>query len=113
MVTAVGALGRRSLPVARAQLLAWAVAVSAHTPTAVLGEALAADLDGTPTPPDPLEHGLPEPPAGDASKDDLSARLATAIAERIEVTDDEPRPPEHRPPLEPERTLQRALQRGA
>ncbi len=108
-----GALGRRSLPVARAQLLAWAVAVGSHTPTAVLGEALVADLDGTPTPPDPLEHGLPEAPAGDASKDDLSPRLATAIAKQIEIIDDALTPSEHRPPLEPERTLQRALERGA
>lgn len=109
----VSVLGRRSPPVARAQLLAWAVAVSAQTPKAVLGEALVADLDGTPTTPDPLDHGLPEPPAGDASNDDLCARLATAIAEQIGITDHEPIPPERHPPPEPERTLHRALKRGA
>ncbi len=109
----VGAIGRRSPPVARAQLLAWAVAVNAHTPKAVLGEALVADLDGTPTPPDSLDHGLPEPPAGDRSKDDLSARLATAIEKQIEITDDELTPEERYPSPEPERTLERALHRGA
>jgi hypothetical protein len=89
VTTPVAGLGRRSLPVVRAQLLAWAVTKHAATPGRPLSEVLAADLVGPhrrvvvpslegPLPPVPGHVGEPE--------DDLTDRLTRLLARRPDLS---------------------------
>jgi hypothetical protein len=87
--TPVAGLGRRSLPVVRAQLLAWAVTAHRAAPDRPLSEVLAADLVG----PDrtvgvpPLVGPLPPVP-GDIREpeDDLTDRLTRLLARRPDLS---------------------------
>lgn len=85
VTTPVGGLGRRSVPLARAQLLAWAVDVRRREPDAPLDKALQASLEGEPHPVDTI--GGPPPPAPYAAPDarDLSARIEDALARRPDL----------------------------
>ncbi|MBW3579259.1 MAG: hypothetical protein KY462_16300 [Actinobacteria bacterium] len=109
-------LGRRSLRVARAQLLAWAVAVHGAQPDVPLAVALAADLAGEGTTPDRLDGGLPEPPARVDGRDNLDERLAASIDQLAEVEHELPPEPTPAPvpstARTPERTIERSLDRG-
>ena len=80
-------LGRRSVPVVAAQLLAWAVAAHRRNPDRPLDELLAADLDrpDRSSVPDRLEGPLPPPPAATDARDDLTARLTGLLARRPEL----------------------------
>ncbi len=73
----VGSTGRRSLPVARAQLLLWAAVASARHPDLPLSGALRRDFAGgaRSTEPSPL----PEPPAAERAAADLCERLAGCL----------------------------------
>jgi DNA-binding transcriptional ArsR family regulator len=68
---------RRSVPVARAQLLLWAAAAAGRHPGLALSAALRRELDAGPHLPDPAP--LPEPPASERSAPDLSGRLAACL----------------------------------
>lgn len=109
----IGVLGRRSVPVARAQVLAWAVAVHQSHPGVPLHQALTADLDGSTTSPDHLDQGLPEPPppAEPRSRDDLSERLAMALGQLADLEPEQPPEPARRPPRASERTPEHVLER--
>jgi hypothetical protein len=96
VTTPVAGLGRRSLPIVRAQLLAWAVTAHAAAPDRPLSEVLADDLVGPhradvapslegPLPPVPGDVGEPE--------DDLTDRLTRLLARRPDLT--EPGTPTH------------------
>jgi hypothetical protein len=85
VTTPVAGLGRRSLPVVRAQLLAWAVVAHRAAPDRPLSEVLAVDLAGQhqtvaapafdgPLPPVPVTAREPE--------DDLTDRLTRLLARR-------------------------------
>lgn len=112
----IGMLGRRSLPVARAQLLAWAAGVHRVRPDVPLAVALASDLVGEATTPDRLDGGLPEPPTGVTGRDELDQRLATSIAQLPEVENElrSGLPSAFAPTTArtPERTLGRSLDGG-
>lgn len=85
VTTAVPGIGRRSVPLARAQLLGWAVAVHQSDPGVPLGQALARDLrDGGATPPAGLRD-LDEAPSGPREVDDLSQRIAEALDRRPDL----------------------------
>jgi hypothetical protein len=88
VTTPVAGLGRRSLPVVRAQLLAWAVTRHLAAPDRRLSEALADDLVGPrrrvaapafegPLPQGPRTAGEPE--------DDLTERLTRLLARRPDL----------------------------
>jgi hypothetical protein len=89
VTTPVAGLGRRSLPIVRAQLLAWAVAAHAAASDRPLSEVLADDLVGphradvAPS----LEGPLPPVP-GDVREleDDLTDRLTRLLARRPDLT---------------------------
>jgi hypothetical protein len=89
VTTPVAGLGRRSLPVVRAQLRAWAVTTYAATPDRPLSEVLAGDLVGPhrrvvvpslegPLPPLPGHVGEPE--------GDLTDRLTRLLARRPDLS---------------------------
>jgi hypothetical protein len=89
VTTPVAGLGRRSLPIVRAQLLAWAVTAHAAAPDRPLSEVLAEDLVGRdrrlaipslegPLPPVPGHLREPE--------DDLTDRLTRLLARRPDLT---------------------------
>lgn len=84
-VTAAPAgLGRLPVPLARAQLLRWAITAHQHTPAKPLAEALAGQLAAGPTPADDGGGGegdLPPPPHTSASPPELSARLAGLLGD--------------------------------
>lgn len=72
-------VGRRSVPVARAELIAWAVDVHDCDPGASLGEALAEDLERGLTPAPARAWPLPEPPAVAAAETGDVASLSSRI----------------------------------
>lgn len=88
VTTPVAALGRRSLPVVRAQLLAWAVTRHLAAPDRRLSEALADDLVGPhrPVAAPALDGPLPPVP-GDVREpeDDLTDRLTRLLARRPDL----------------------------
>ena len=73
----VGATGRRSLPVTRAQLLLWAAGASARHPDLPLSAALRRDLATGAHLPTPDE--LPEPPLPERMAAELCERLAGCL----------------------------------
>jgi hypothetical protein len=96
VTTPVAGLGRRSVPIVRAQLVAWAVAAHRGAPTRPLPEALADDLVGTdrlvsaPS----LEGPIPVAPGVGADPDDLTARLTDLLAGRADLAMPGPEAPE-------------------
>lgn len=89
VTTPVAGLGRRSIPIARAQLLAWAVTVHQDAPDRPLGDVLTDDLVG----PDhsvgsaSLDGYLPPVPAGfEDLEDDLTARLTDLLGRRPDLS---------------------------
>jgi hypothetical protein len=85
----VAGLGRRSIPIVRAQLLAWAVAAHRGAPERPLAEALADDLAGrdrTGTAPS-VDGPLPPAPVGSGEPvDDLTDRLTVLLARRPDLS---------------------------
>jgi hypothetical protein len=88
VTTPVAGLGRRSLPVVRAQLLAWAVARHAAAPDRPLSAVLGDDLVGpdrtvaAPTFDGPLP---PVPGTSREPEDDLTGRLTRLLARRPDL----------------------------
>jgi hypothetical protein len=77
--TPVPGLGRHSVPVARAQLITWAVGVQSRAPGLPLPDALeASPRNGAAPSPVCDDRDLPEPPAT-GHPPDLSARIATHL----------------------------------
>jgi hypothetical protein len=87
VTTPVAGLDRRSVPVVRAQLLAWAVEAHRAAPDVPLGEALADSLatETGPVAGDALAGGLPAPPLDTELADDLTSRLTHVLAERPDL----------------------------
>jgi hypothetical protein len=88
VTTPVAALGRRSLPIVRAQLLAWAVTAHQAAPDRPLSDVLADDLVGrdqmvaAPS----LDGPLPSvPESGREPEDDLTERLTHLLARRPDL----------------------------
>ena len=79
VTTPAPGVGRRSLPLARAQLLAWAIHVARCQPSLPLAEALAALANGA-RPVEPTDDGIPDPPATAAGVPDLTARLRAFLS---------------------------------
>jgi hypothetical protein len=87
VTTPVAGLGRRSVPILRAQLVAWAVTAHRGAPTRPLAEVLADDLVGTdrlvsaPS----LEGPIPAAFGVGTAADDLTARLTDLLARRPDL----------------------------
>lgn len=80
VTTPTAGVGRRSVPIARAQLLAWALAVHLDRPDLQLPEALAAALPTAGPVPGALDGDLPDPPPPVADlRGELSARIAACL----------------------------------
>ena len=81
----VRGLGRRSVPIVRAELIAWAVDVQERNQGVPLADALAEDLAEGPKSRPPHDWPLPEPPAvrGDNIRP-LGGRLSEAIGEPLD-----------------------------
>jgi hypothetical protein len=112
VTTPVAGLDRRSVPVVRAQLLAWAVEAHRAAPELPLGEALADSL-ATATGPaaDALADGLPPPTVDAELVDDLTARLTHVLVERPDLARVDG-PPLTRCPRSSPRGLTDGLTRG-
>ena len=82
LTTEVPGLGRRSVPIVRAELIAWAVDVHERNHSVLLADALAEDLVEGPQLRRPHDWPLPEPPA---VRDDDIRPLAGRLAEVIGV----------------------------
>jgi hypothetical protein len=65
---------------ARAQLVAWAIHVARCQPSLPLAEALAAALANGVRPVEPINDGIPDPPATAAGAADLTARLRAFLS---------------------------------
>ena len=83
VTTSLPGLERRSVPIARAQLITWAVAAHEASPDRRLDQALAAALADASGPVALSSGDLPPPPAATAGPADLSARIS-ALLERLE-----------------------------
>ncbi len=103
-------VGRRSIPVARAQLLAWAVEAHRRHPGRPLAWALAADLKAGPAAAQPLHGGLPPPPTAKHRHDDLNARIAAVLSRRPDLAR-VPERPRETPAPSPNRVLGRHVER--
>ncbi|MEX2504687.1 MAG: hypothetical protein WD378_07545, partial [Egicoccus sp.] len=94
VTTPVAGLDRRSVPIVRAQLVAWAVAAHRTAPDRPLPEVLADDLvgsDRTVGAPS-FEGPLPPSPSAMAGReDDLGARLTDLLARRADLARPGPR----------------------
>lgn len=77
----VPSVGRRSVPIVRAELITWAVEVHGRDPSQPLAAALTGALDRGPRPGPGREWPLPEPPAPAAGGDvsSLTDRIARVI----------------------------------
>lgn len=89
----VAGIGRSSIPVVRADLLAWTVEVHQRHPGVPLASALAADLDRGPDPVVMPGWPLPEPPPAprESFADDppsLSDRITHVLSNEVEVDRD-------------------------
>lgn len=85
VTTPLGGLERRSVPVVRAQLLAWALAVHARDPDRPLEATLRDDLEGGPTPGVQLDGDLPPAPDADCRSGDLTDRIAAVFERRADL----------------------------
>ena len=88
VTTPAAGLGRRSLPIVRAQLLAWAVNVHAAAPDRPLSEVLADDLVGPHRAVAVPSIGGPLPPVpgqGREVEDDLTQRLTDLLVRRPDL----------------------------
>lgn len=83
----VPGLDRRSVPLARAELVAWAIDVHERGRDLPLGSALAADLDRGPAPAEPRAWPLPEPPEPAARRGPVEP-LASRIAGLLQAPPD-------------------------
>ena len=84
VTTPAPGMNRRSVPLARAQLLAWAVEVHEPSSPVQLADALATALGEGPEP-DALDlRELPPPPLAARAAGDLSARIRTCLDRRPE-----------------------------
>jgi hypothetical protein len=96
ITTPVAGLGRRSVPIVRAQLVAWAVAAHHEAPTRSLSDVLADDLVGTkrlvsaPS----LEGPIPAVAGVGTTAGDLTARLTELLASRADLAMPGPEDPE-------------------
>lgn len=81
----VAGLGRRSVPLARAQLVAWAVDVRRSEPDAPFDKALRADLEGEPHPVITIGGTLPPAPYVLADAPDLSDRIDAVLLRRPDL----------------------------
>lgn len=88
----VAGIGRCSVPVARADLIAWAVEVHEGDPATPLADALTADLERGPTRAAPRVWPLPEPP--DVTTDrpcdvpSLSSRIGAKLGADLDAAPD-------------------------
>ena len=88
VTTPVAGVGRRSVPIVRAQLVAWAVTAQAAAPGRSLAEVLADDLVGRHRPVVAPTLDGPLPPAPETfrdSHDDLTDRLTDLLARRVDL----------------------------
>jgi hypothetical protein len=96
ITTPVAGVGRRSVPIVEAKLVAWAVTAHREAPTRPLAEALADDLVGTkrvvrsPS----LDAPIPAAPGVRTASDDLTARLTDLLASRADLAMPGPEDPE-------------------
>lgn len=96
VTTPVAALGRRSLPIVRAQLLAWAISVHRAAPDRPLSEVLADDLVGPRRTVEAAAFDGPPPPVPGIARepeDDLTDRLTRLLARRPDLA--QPATPTH------------------
>lgn len=84
-------IGRHSIPIARAELIAWAVDAHGREPGQSLAETLADDLDRGPRRPEAPRWPLPEPPTlpEDDERRSLSARIADALGRDLDAVRDQ------------------------
>jgi len=83
LTSEVPGLGRRSVPIVRAELIAWAVDVHERNHSVPLADALAEDLAEGPQPRPPHDWPLPEPPATRNDVRSLVDRVGEAIGEEL------------------------------
>jgi hypothetical protein len=95
VTTPLPGLDRRSVPIARAQLLAWAIAMHMQSPDLRLDRALAAALADSPEPVAVSDRGLPPPPAARGAPADLSSRISAHL-DRLEPATAGASQPSHR-----------------
>jgi len=84
-------IGRHSIPVTRAELISWAVAVHDRHRDVPLAQSLADDLDRGPRPSEPPPWPLPEPPTppeDSTSTPPLAARIAAVLGHDVAQTRD-------------------------
>lgn len=86
----VPGIGRHSIPLARAELISWAVDVNGREPTIPLAEALADDLDRGPGRPEPPRWPVPEPPnpPEETEARPLSSRLTDVLGHDLDTARD-------------------------
>jgi hypothetical protein len=96
ITTPVAGLGRRSVPIVRTQLVAWAVTAHRESPTRPLDEVFADDLVGTDrvVSAPALEGPIPAAPGVGTAPDDLTARLTDLLARRPDLAMPGPGDPE-------------------
>jgi DNA-binding transcriptional ArsR family regulator len=82
VTTPIPGVGRRSVPLAQAQLVSWAVQAARARPELPLAEALERSLSGVAQPAEqpPVEE-IPDPPAG-PRRPDLTARIRRCLSSR-------------------------------
>ena len=88
VTTPAAGLGRRSVPVVRAQLLAWAIGVHRQAPDRPLAEAWADDIDRADrvATPASLDGPLAPPPGVTDLPDDLTERLTELLGRRADLS---------------------------
>lgn len=85
VTTPVAGIGRRSVPLARAQLVAWAVDVRHREPDAPFDKALRADLEGEPHPVMTIGGTLPPAPYVLPDAPDLGDRIDAVLLRRPDL----------------------------
>lgn len=84
-------IGRHSIPIARAELIAWAVDAHGRAPDQPLAKTLADDLVPGPRRPEAPRWPLPEPPTppDDDEQRSLSQRIADVLGRDLDVARDQ------------------------
>ena len=85
VTTPVSGIARRSVPMTRAQLVAWAVDVRHREPDAPFDKALRADLEGQPLPVATIGGPLPPAPYVLADAPDLGDRIDAVLLRRPDL----------------------------